>query len=67
MLVLGSIHMGVTQHYHGKVCFSGRQPPSGLAVVTSCEVYQNHSYASTGGAGREDLGAQLNGDVVILT
>lgn len=50
VLTLGSIYMGITQHYHGRVCFSSRQPPSELAVVASCEVYQNHSYASMGGA-----------------
>lgn len=50
VLALGSIYMGVTQHYHGRVCFYNRQPPSELAVVTSCEVYQNHSYTSMGGA-----------------
>lgn len=43
VLALGSIHMSATQHYHGRVCFSSRQ--SGVFVATSCEVYQNLSYA----------------------
>lgn len=49
VLALGGVHIGVTQHYRGQVCLTRSQP--GLPIVAAdCQVYPNHTYATTSGA-----------------